>query len=139
VTEENAFQNALDADPADATTRLVFGDWLEEHGDPRSEGYRALGLLRLRPYPFGDTGRWTWLNSKVITFYGNATRRKIREACSVLPDDWFSLVEEHRHGCGCAAERRNAAQSFDDAAIAFAKLPESRRRELLAHPAGVTP
>src|SRR5204863_136709 len=50
VTTEDDFQNALDADPADWQTRLVFADWLQERGDVRAEGYRALGRTRFYPY-----------------------------------------------------------------------------------------
>ena len=43
VTTEDDFQRALDKNPDDWQTRLVFADWLEERDDPRAEGYRALG------------------------------------------------------------------------------------------------
>jgi uncharacterized protein (TIGR02996 family) len=39
--ELRAFLAAIQADPDDPTARLVFADWLEDHGDPRAE------LLRL--------------------------------------------------------------------------------------------
>jgi uncharacterized protein (TIGR02996 family) len=41
MTDEVAFQQALQNAPADMSLRLVFADWLEERGDPRGE------LLRL--------------------------------------------------------------------------------------------
>ena len=41
MTDEQAFLQHILENPADWTARLVFADWLEEHGDPRSE------LLRL--------------------------------------------------------------------------------------------
>jgi uncharacterized protein (TIGR02996 family) len=41
MDEENAFLAALSANPLDETARLVFADWLEEHGDRRSEFLRA--------------------------------------------------------------------------------------------------
>ncbi len=49
MTTEDDFQAALDANPDDWQTRLVFADWLDERGDARAEGYRALGANRLRP------------------------------------------------------------------------------------------
>jgi uncharacterized protein (TIGR02996 family) len=54
VTTEEDFQNALDANPKDWQTRLVFADWLQERGDERAEGYPALGLMQLRAgaHPF---------------------------------------------------------------------------------------
>lgn len=39
--DESAFLKMIAANPDDVATRLVFADWLEEHGDPRGE------LLRL--------------------------------------------------------------------------------------------
>jgi uncharacterized protein (TIGR02996 family) len=49
MTTEDDFQRALDADTTDWQTRLVFADWLEEQGDPRADGYRALGVLKKWP------------------------------------------------------------------------------------------
>ena len=37
MTTEDDFQQALDANPDDHHTRLVFADWLQERGDPRAE------------------------------------------------------------------------------------------------------
>src|SRR4051812_18836685 len=51
--EEEAFLSAIEADPADDTTRLVYADWLEEHGD----GLRA-EYIRLRlAVRAGERGR----------------------------------------------------------------------------------
>lgn len=49
MTDEDDFQAALDATPADAALRLVFADWLEGEGDPRAEPTRALARLRIVP------------------------------------------------------------------------------------------
>ena len=35
MTTEDDFQTALDANPEDWQTRLVFADWLEDNGDPQ--------------------------------------------------------------------------------------------------------
>jgi uncharacterized protein (TIGR02996 family) len=40
MTEENAFVRAILADPGDPAVRLVYADWLEEHGGAES-AYRA--------------------------------------------------------------------------------------------------
>jgi uncharacterized protein (TIGR02996 family) len=37
MSEENAFCRAILAAPEDATTRLVYADWLEDRGDPRAK------------------------------------------------------------------------------------------------------
>jgi uncharacterized protein (TIGR02996 family) len=43
--DEAAFLQAMQEHPDDAHLRLVFADWLEEHGDPRSELLRLLHTL----------------------------------------------------------------------------------------------
>ena len=40
MTTEDDFHRRLDECPEDAHTRLVFADWLEEHGDPRADPVR---------------------------------------------------------------------------------------------------
>jgi uncharacterized protein (TIGR02996 family) len=57
LATEDDFQSALDRDPDDYTTRLVFADWLDEHGDPRAEGYRRLGTIRFRGW-YQPTSSW---------------------------------------------------------------------------------
>src|SRR5262249_25897060 len=37
MNSEQAFRKAILADPDDDMPRLVYADWLEEHGDPRGE------------------------------------------------------------------------------------------------------
>jgi uncharacterized protein (TIGR02996 family) len=39
---EEAFLEAIRANPRDKTARLVYADWLEERGDPRAEYLRVL-------------------------------------------------------------------------------------------------
>jgi uncharacterized protein (TIGR02996 family) len=41
VTHEEAFIQAIREDPDDDGPRLIFADWLEEHGDPRGEFIRV--------------------------------------------------------------------------------------------------
>src|ERR1700733_2827330 len=42
MNDEAAFTQAMQEHPEDAALRLIFADWLEERGDPRSE------LIRLQ-------------------------------------------------------------------------------------------
>jgi uncharacterized protein (TIGR02996 family) len=49
MDDEEAFQAALDANPDDHTTRLVFADWLQERDDPRAAGYREMGRIGFSP------------------------------------------------------------------------------------------
>jgi uncharacterized protein (TIGR02996 family) len=128
MTTEDDFRGALDANPADWQTRLVFADWLQERGDPRAEGYRALGEQRRvpdhAPHERG-TVLWWW------------TCLPDRGDCR-LPADWFQLIEgltpyDERFkplaDPGAVSTRREVE---DAAALAFAKLPPERRAELLA-------
>jgi uncharacterized protein (TIGR02996 family) len=133
VTTEDDFQKALDANPADWQTRLVFADFLQERGDPRAEGYRALGVLRLRPchldaecftpeHPAARTpeflGKFWWCNAD------DARYERFR-----LPPDWYRGLKWPRSSGRKYATRRDAE---DAAALAFSKLPRERRAELLA-------
>src|SRR5579862_8640416 len=83
----------LDAHPDDYQTRLVFADWLEEHGDPRAPGYRALGALGIAPenwtlpldraqYPIA---RWCYHNGQANTDGKPLTG-------GILPVDWLFIL-----------------------------------------------
>jgi uncharacterized protein (TIGR02996 family) len=138
MTTEDDFQAALDADPADWQTRLVFADWLQDHADPRAEGYRALGVLRLKPSPSAFTQPhqcWGFSNPE-----NSYTNQRGRRAC-VLPRDWWELMDpgevsrEDNPSWNWHPSRRTAE---DAAALVFAYLPAERRNELLARP-GLAP
>jgi uncharacterized protein (TIGR02996 family) len=49
MTSEEDFLQALQQDPPDDDLRLVYADWLEEHGDIRGEYLRLLIQLRRIP------------------------------------------------------------------------------------------
>ncbi|QEL17433.1 TIGR02996 domain-containing protein [Limnoglobus roseus] len=55
MTDEDAFQTALDANPADHSTRLSFAQFLDERSDPRGPGYRAMGRLTLYAAPSSES------------------------------------------------------------------------------------
>jgi uncharacterized protein (TIGR02996 family) len=56
MTPDEAFLEAIRDAPDDDTPRLVYADWLEEHGDPHGEFIRVqCALARL---PQGDSHRW---------------------------------------------------------------------------------
>lgn len=139
MTTEDDFQRALDADPGDWQTRMVFADWLEDRGDRRAEGYRALGLGRHRT----DT---TTTNSVHEAFhwwqrewtFANYTGYQSIWAPVSLNREWFALI---RGGKRDGQYRRDftARRAAEDAAArAFAKLPAARRAELLTPPSPLT-
>lgn len=131
MTTEEDFQKRLNRSPRDWQTRRVLADWLEERGDPRAEGYRALGVLRLYPNRAhkmrGEGGRDHWWEAA----------GEVNHHPGALPNDWYDLLGAGSyvwwppHGRRPFLSRREIE---DAAALAFAKLPAERRAELLAVP-----
>jgi uncharacterized protein (TIGR02996 family) len=127
MTTEEDFQRALDANPEDHNTRLVFADWLEERGDPRAAGYRALGTVRKRSiYLNAESIRNRWIFGTVTT----RDQLKPYGDCMVA-EGWFKAIK-----CGDRTSmwkyfftRREAE---DATALAFGKMTAGRRSELLA-------
>ena len=129
MTTEDDFQSALDANPQDWQTRLVLADWLEERGDPRGPGYRALALRRWQPYqPVGSGGYWT------VGDYSADDQIDLSD----LPKDWFRHVwtatprnerTQASQGKWIALDTRREIE--DAAALAFAKLSAKRQQALL--------
>lgn len=143
MTTEDDFQSALDANPSDWQTRVVFADFLADRGDPRAEGYRALGALRKRAFVCGfdnpPSQRWP-----ASAWFGRNLRGD--EETFDLPQDWYDAVEglgDHkgykpRYGRD-EAPRFSRRQVEDAAALAFGVLPAARRAELLASPPVANP
>ena len=136
MTSEDDFHAKLDADPDDWQTRLVFADWLQERGDPRADGYRALGIRRLRPNVWVKKSKrkhWWWGGDKQF-WRGHSD-------VVVLPRDWYkALPNVPEDGLAWPADdrpnTRRAAE--DDAALAFGRLTPKRRAALLVAPRRVT-
>lgn len=128
MTTEDDFQAALDAHPDDWQTRLVFADWLDERGDPRAAGYRALGVLRRRPqFDTAPDVYWYFANDRTDR---HQYADPLHERRALIPTDWFRLAAPGRDFWTSGFDTRRAAE--DAAAEAFARLPASRRAELLA-------
>ena len=119
---EADFQKALDASPEESTIRLVFADWLEENGDPRAEGYRALGVNGWRAHHWDGN---YWLSRK-----DNDGKITDCQPFELIDSDWF-LATAHwsKADSLSAATRREIEDRF---ALSFAKLPAARRAELLS-------
>lgn len=122
MTTEESFNRMLDTDPTDWMTRLVYADWLEEQGDPRATGYRALGRLNLYP-----DMRWVYLFLRYGAIDWTVDRWPDR---SVLPDDWISAADVQ-----ATAKGVSRGEAEDVAALAFLRLPLERQQELLKQPA----
>lgn len=135
MTTEDDFQTALDADPTDWQTRLVFADWLQERDDPRADGYRALGANRLHPLQdLRDyvAHNWYFHCGKAGVMRHHAA---IATVDNLLPVDWVALVDPAHNTrrdvlwVGYSTERRVVEEAI---VAAFGKLPAPRRAELLA-------
>jgi uncharacterized protein (TIGR02996 family) len=141
MTTEDDFQRALDANPDDWQTRLVLADWLEERGDPRAEGYRALGMMRLKPFPCAPRDTKPKQVRRKRHFYGDVSRvgpeygdTTDYSAC-LLPSDWLAELKswDVENGAYRWVWVKGGRRKAEDAAtLAFAKLPAERRAELLA-------
>jgi uncharacterized protein (TIGR02996 family) len=126
MTTEDDFQAALDADPDDWQTRLVFADWLDEHGDARAEYFRLAGQRRWRPV--ADAASMYTNDSLQLSHIAGDRLWRFYSAAYVQRDP-HSLPFDIGHGNWLHNTRREAE---DAAALAFARLPPERRAELLA-------
>jgi uncharacterized protein (TIGR02996 family) len=129
-SEEEGFQLKLDEHPDDHATRLVFADWLQERGDKRAEGYRALARCRfvLSDRYSGPPLRYIPKQaSRIFRLDSSGTGRDY-----TFPADWYAQLpgaKGDESGCVLFPNRRAAE---DAAALAFFALPKERRDELLA-------
>jgi uncharacterized protein (TIGR02996 family) len=135
VTTEDDFHRALDANPNDHQTRLVFADWLQDRDDPRADGYRALGVVRVCPYAEGTGGLWRGYGRTDITNNPVAAPGGYA-AGALLPPDWFALVRDGNKYPNWKpdwwAYWHTRREAEDAAALAFTELPAPRRAQLLA-------
>lgn len=139
MTTEDDFHRALDKNPQDWHTRLVFADWLQDRGDVRAAGYRAIAAQQRRPLE----GTHGTLNKQGWWWHcpGTGTR-----AChNDIPADWFALLPQKEGNDSfwplhtATGGLRTRAECEDALARAFAKLPPERQTELLAGPTAAPP
>lgn len=141
MTTEDDFQAALDASPDDWQTRLVFADWLQERGDPRAEGTRALGVMRRCPR---HENEGTSHASDCRPYWASEGNHAAGFECSELPHDWFEVLDvrgKSEYFAPRWTDRTDATRHELEtaAALAFTKLPPERRAELLATGASTPP
>lgn len=133
MTSESDFQKALDLHPDDHHTRLVFADWLEERGDERAAGYRALGTGEWYPSVHLKHSTWGGMDHPAVSYseWYMANRKWL------LPKDWFRLMPynnqtDWQDGQRPIWKRSDTRQQAEDrAALAFARLPIEHQQELL--------
>ena len=133
MTTEDDFHDALDTNINDWQTRLVFADWLQDRGDPRAEGYRALSL--------GHIPDRTSSGDRVLAWHWWRRHHNGRAYPSKrvsLPYDWYDKVPGRkavpRRGHHLRRDFATRRAAEDDAALAFSKLPAARRAKLLKRP-----
>lgn len=135
MTSEDDFQAALDKDPSDWQTRLVLADWLQDRGDVRAEGYRALGINRRFPDGLkvgGNKTIWWWSHWREDDRLQESNNWR-------LPKEWCELMEVRDASPPyypiASTKHKNSRRELEDAAaLGFSKLPAARRAELLAAP-----
>jgi uncharacterized protein (TIGR02996 family) len=135
VTTEADFQTALDADPTDWQTRLVFADWLQERNDPRADGYRALARVGRRPLRIPDGAG---LVSAFVSARQTSSATRAYYGYCLLPSFWFERLDappNEQQPRRLWKQYRTRREAEDAAALAFSKLPPERRTKLL----GATP
>jgi uncharacterized protein (TIGR02996 family) len=131
MTTEDDFHRQLDEKPDNWQLRMIFADWLQDHGDPRAAGYRAIAVQERRPLQGRHKEKDTWWWHAIRSSGGDEA------FFNVIPADWFDLLPSKDgnnyfwpvfSSKGGIKTRR---QCEDALALAFAKLPEDRQKELL--------
>jgi len=126
VTDIDAMHAHLDSHPDDHGARLVLADRLDEEGSPLADGYRALGALERSPHCDDDGNDFAYHDG------GGTIRGFAVDARYSLPKDWFVLACGGHSLSSWTRSYRETRRGIDDhVALAFSRLPESRRRELL--------
>ena len=131
MTTEDDFQRAIDARPGDWQTRLVFADWLQDRGDSRAAGYRAIAVQERRPLSSTHLKRDT-------CWWHCASGDPLDRTHNVIPGDWFALLPAAEGSrlfwplltqTGGIKSRRECEDAL---ALAFSRLPADRQAALLS-------
>lgn len=89
---EQAFIDAINANPGDLTLQLVYADWLDEQGDPRGKAWRV--LIEERHWPMRKKhGGWWWPHEKSGLGYYYETFFEAMESAISLYVHFFSADE----------------------------------------------
>jgi uncharacterized protein (TIGR02996 family) len=136
MTSEEDFQGQLDETPADHMLRAVFADFLEERGDIRAGGYRALSFLGIYPKNFKDQpikgkpelewAYWWDQDGRWITARADEDRWP-KSYFYVLPESWIGIANGTCHGGDLWSDSRRFIE--DRAAIGWWLMhPEIKKR-----------
>jgi uncharacterized protein (TIGR02996 family) len=98
MREEDAFLKAIQANPADDLSRLVYADWLEERGDARSEFLRVHVALRSLPPDHPHRAR------------GEQELSRLRTG---IDTDWLTVAEPERAHLSYAVPIERSCECFN--------------------------
>ncbi len=126
MDNEEAFQRALDEKPDDHFLRMVFADYLDEIGDPRGPGYRALGETMTWPTEVHDgDGKW---------WYSHGVRKGRHWGLGKV---WFEKIQ-HKHKTeeflpyyANPYVKMSRREVDDEVTIAFSRLTPKQQREVI--------
>src|SRR5215207_7405081 len=103
MSDENDFLRDILAKPDDATRRLAYADWLEEHGDPRAQFLRMEPTLERISYVdwLEKDGRIDYYLQNFAEVKCEAEEKKAtkhlrdqrRALASSLDPDWVALMD----------------------------------------------
>lgn len=132
---EDDFRDRLDEDPGNWQLRSIFGDWLQERGDPRGPGFTAMGALHLVPDFTAHIPAYHDGSAVVEDRIGGARTSRVRDAPleSALPLPWYiACWGETEDDVGlCWIINRNLRALDDNVALAFQKLPGELQQKYL--------
>jgi uncharacterized protein (TIGR02996 family) len=122
MNEEAPFLNAIKADPEDLFLRLVYADWLEEHGDPRSEYLRVDGKLQELTGPSAP-------NELTAASKVRQLRVRLRKLGKALDPTWVALLDALRprsFRCSACGKVLSAKEAIDTNPRGYRKMKTSR-------------
>lgn len=133
---EDDFRGQLDADPRASHLRAVFGDWLQDHDDPRGPGFSAMGALGLVPDFAGGIPSYHDGTGIILSGVNELTHEPMTRLApleSALPMPWFIVCwGETEDDVGLAwVINGNLRRLDDNVALAFLKLPPELQQKYL--------
>jgi uncharacterized protein (TIGR02996 family) len=122
MNEEAPFLDAIKANPEDLFLRLVYADWLEERGDPRSEYLRVDGKLQELTGPSAP-------NELTAGAQVRQLRARLRKLGKTLNPIWIALLNELRprfFRCSACGKVIAAKEAIDTNPRGYRKMKTSR-------------
>jgi uncharacterized protein (TIGR02996 family) len=122
MSEEARFLDGIKANPEDLAFRLVYADWLEDHGDPRSEYLRIHCTLQELA---GSLLPEEWVNEREV----RQLRARERILAKTLDAGWvaiFAALEPKFVRCRACHEFISAKEAIDTNPRSYRKMKGTR-------------